>query len=97
MARIADPAGHEATALSRLVDFSGKNVIDIGCGIGRTVRHIAGTAASVLGVDPNEESIARARSSAGDEADRCTFMAADALTLNLPPASLDVVIYSRSL
>ena len=97
MARIVDPKGRETEALRRLVTFRGKNVIDIGCGDGRTARHIARTATSVLGVDPDEETIARVRGGAGDEADGCTFMAADAVILDLPPAGFDVVVFSRSL
>ncbi len=83
--------------LRRLVTFRGKDVIDIGCGEGRTARHIGRTAASILGVDPDEKAIARAWDGAGGEADGCTFMTADAVTLDLPPASFDVVVFSRSL
>ena len=97
MARAMDPKGHEPEALRRLVDFRGKDVIDIGCGDGRTTRQIALTAASVLGVDPDADAIARARDAARDEANGITFMAADAVTLDLPPAGFDVVVFSRSL
>ena len=97
MARVVDPGGHEPEALRRLVEFRGKDVIDIGCGDGRTTRQIALTAASVLGVDPDVDAIARARDAAGDEADGITFTAADAVALDLPPASFDVVVFSRSL
>ncbi len=94
MARIVDPKGRENEALRRLVTFRGKEVIDIGCGDGRTTRDMAQTAASVLGVDPDEEAIARARNS---KADGCVFMVADAVTLDLPPVGFDVVVFSRSL
>jgi len=92
-----DPQGREAEALRRLADFTGKNVIDIGCGEGRTTRHIARTATSVLGVDPDEDRIARARDDAGDETNGSTFMVADAVTLDLPSVEFDVVVFSRSL
>ena len=97
MARVEDPDGREVEALGRLVTFRDRDVIDIGCGAGRTTRHIAQTAASVLGVDPDEQLITLARGGVGDEEDGCTFMAADAVTLDLPPAGLDVVVFSRSL
>ncbi len=97
MARVVDPEGREPEALRRLVDFRGKDVIDLGCGEGRTTRHLARTAASVLGVDPEVDAIARARDAVRDEANGITFMAADAVTLNLPPAGFDVVVFSRSL
>ena len=97
MARVVDPEEHEPEALRRLVDFRGKDVIDVGCGEGRTSRHIALTAASVLGVDLDVDAIERARDAARNETDGITFMAADAVTLDLPPAGFDVVVFSRSL
>ncbi len=97
MARLVDPQGREPEALRRLVTFTGKDVIDIGCGEGRTARHIARTAASVLGVDPDEKAIDRARGGAGDGAAGCTFMVADAVTLDLPPDGFGAVVFSRSL
>ena len=97
MARVADPEGREVEALRRLVSFRDKDVIDIGCGDGRTTRQIARTASPVLGVDTDEQLIARARAGVGNEAEGCSFMEADAVTLDLPPAGLDVVVFSRSL
>ena len=97
MARVVDSEGRETEALRRLVDFRGKDVIDIGCGEGRTTRYIVRTAASVLGVDPDEEAIFLARDNAADEADASTFMVADAVTLQLPPGGFDVGVFSRSL
>ena len=98
MARIVDPEGRETEVLRRLVALRGKDVCDIGCGEGRTTRRMAQTAASVLGVDPDVEAITRARDAAPDRgADGSTFLAADIVTLDLPPASFDVVVFSRSL
>lgn len=97
MARVVDPKDREAEALRRLVTFREKHVIDIGCGDGRTARHIAKSAASVLGVDPDEKVIAKAQAKMPEESDGCTFMAADVVTLDLPPARFDVVVFSRSL
>ena len=98
MTRIADPQGHEIAALDRLVELQARDVIDVGCGEGRTACRIARTAGSVLGVDPDADRIARARSVADDQgADGCTFLEADAVTLDMAPASFDVVLFSRSL
>ncbi len=97
MARIVDPEEREMDVLRRLVELRGKDVLDIGCGRGRTARRIARTAASVLGVDPDDESIAEARANSPGDADGCTFRAADAVMLELPPAGFDVVLFSRSL
>ena len=95
MARTVDPQGRELELIARVADLAGKDVLDIGCGDGRTSRRLAGRGASVLGVDPDETSIARAR--AGGTGDACRFRAADVLELALPPASLDLVVFSRSM
>ena len=95
---MVDPEEREIEVLCRLVTFRGKDVLDIGCGEGRTARRIARTATSVLGVDSDAEAVARARDGAPDHgADGSTFLAADVVTLGLRPASFDVVVFSRSL
>ena len=94
MARIVDPEGREERILRDLADFRGKDVLDMGCGDGRTTRSIAATARNVLGVDPDDEAIALAR---GRVTDRIGFKVADAVTLDLPAASFDAVVFSRSL
>ncbi len=94
MARIVDPEGRETEVLHRLVTLQGKNVLDIGCGDGRTTRNLTQTAASVLGIDPDTERIALARDAG---AERCTFRVEDTVTLDLPSAGFDVVVFSRSL
>ena len=94
MARIVDPEGRETEVLHRLVRLQDKEVLDIGCGEGRTARRIARTATSVLGIDPDAERIAAAREAG---AQGCTFRVEDTVTLDLPSAGFDVVVFSRSL
>lgn len=60
MVRIVDPEEREVDVLRRLVAFRDMNVLDVGCGDGRTTRRIARTASSVIGVDPDPERIALA-------------------------------------
>ena len=95
MARTVDPQGRELELIARVADLAGKDVLDIGCGDGRTSRRLAGRGATVLGVDPDEASIAQAR--AGGTSGACRFRAADVLELVLPPASFDLVVFSRSM
>ena len=95
MARTVDPQGRELELIGRIADPAGKDVLDIGCGDGRTSRRLARRAATVLGVDPDRAAIAHAR--AGVKSDGCRFLAADILELALPPASFDLVVFSRSL
>lgn len=98
MARIIDPRELEMEALSKLVDFRGMDVLDVGCGDGRTALRIARTAASILGVDPDEERIALARR-AEPEDGSCgiDFRIEDAVTVEFPPATFDAVLFTRSL
>ena len=95
MARTVDPQGRELELIAGITDLAGKDVLDIGCGDGRTSRRLAERGATVLGVDPDEFAIARAR--AGGSGGACRFRAADVLELALPPAGFDLVVFSRSL
>ncbi|MEJ2709846.1 MAG: class I SAM-dependent methyltransferase [Anaerolineales bacterium] len=56
----SDPENNETRALFDLVDFSGKHVLEIGCGDGRLTWRYAQAAAHVTGIDPFEGSIERA-------------------------------------
>ena len=95
MPRTVDPQGRELELIGRVADLAGRDVLDIGCGDGRTSRRLAGRGANVLGVDPDEAAIALAR--AAGTTDGCRFRAADVLDLVLPPASFDLVVFSRSM
>ena len=98
MVRIVDPEEREVEVLRRLVTFRGMNVLDVGCGDGRTARRIARTAASVIGVDPDPERIAKARSAAPEDGScDLRFLDEDAVTLDFPAAEFDAVVFTRSL
>lgn len=98
MTRVVDPDEVELAAVQGLVDLNGKFVLDIGCGDGRTSRRLARTAASVLGVDPDTAAVAQARHLTAEQTtDKCRYLAADVLALELEPASFDIVVFSRSL
>lgn len=56
----SDPENNEIRSLFNLVDFSGKNVLEVGCGDGRLTWGYAEAATHVIGIDPYEESIRRA-------------------------------------
>jgi 2-polyprenyl-3-methyl-5-hydroxy-6-metoxy-1,4-benzoquinol methylase len=94
MALLEDPERNESRALARMIpSFAGLRVLEIGCGDGRLTRLFAGSAASVIAIDPNAESI---------EALRAEWPIVDARVmgiadLDLPRQSLDVAIFSWSL
>jgi 2-polyprenyl-3-methyl-5-hydroxy-6-metoxy-1,4-benzoquinol methylase len=62
----SDPEYNEIRALFDLVDFSGKHVLEIGCGDGRLTWRYAEAAAHVTGIDPFEEAIRRANANQPD-------------------------------
>ncbi len=49
-----DPEETESRVLHSLVDFDGKDVLEVGCGNGRLTWRFADRAASVMALDPNE-------------------------------------------
>ena len=61
MSEILDPEGAETRTIHDLIDFAGKDILEVGCGEGRMTWRFADVAASVLAFDPDEPSIAVAR------------------------------------
>lgn len=97
MPALKDPEGAEARALSELGDFTGKRVLEVGCGDGRLTWLYAGRAESVLGIDPEEEQITLARSQTPPAlADRVRFEVGQAEDL-ARTAVFDVAFLSWSL
>ncbi len=98
MAPIVDPQGYETELLGQLVSFRDMDVLDVGCGDGRTARNIARSAASVIGLDPDAEKIALARAADLEQARRpVDFRCEDVVMKHFPAASFDAVIFTRSL
>jgi 2-polyprenyl-3-methyl-5-hydroxy-6-metoxy-1,4-benzoquinol methylase len=94
---VKDPDGAEARVLGRVADFSGRRVLEVGCGDGRLTWLYAPRAVSVLGLDPDEEQIALAQASTPPElADRVRFEAAEVEDLS-KTATFDVAFLSWSL
>jgi SAM-dependent methyltransferase len=76
--------------MSALADWSGRDVLDIGCGTGFHLARFAGTAATVTGVEPHPDlaALARRRTRALPVV---TVHQGLAQSLPLPEASVDVV------
>ena len=93
-----DPEGAHLASLRRLADFSGRRVLEMGCGEGRLTRGLAAEAASVLAFDPAEESVREAPASLPVELlDRVEFRVASAEAIEVPRRSFDLVVLSWSL
>ena len=93
-----DPEGVETQILHDLIDFAGKNVLEVGCGEGRMTWRFADSAASVLAFDPNESAIATAREETPDVLkDKLSFRVADTTNIKLTQGAYDVAVFSWSI
>jgi ubiquinone/menaquinone biosynthesis C-methylase UbiE len=98
MASVKDPEGAELRALAEVVDFTGRRVLEVGCGDGRMVRLYAPRAAKVLGIDEDAEAIAQARRSTPPELKaHVRFRVARAERLRVRPTSFDIAFLAWSL
>lgn len=86
-------AGEWHALRALLPDFSGKRVLDLGCGFGWHCRYAAQQgAATVLGVDLSEKMLAQARAMTGDP---CVTYRQEAIEDCRPaPRSFDIVLSS---
>ena len=57
-------SGHKAV-LAEVLSPEGLTIADVGCGDGAMVRHLTREGARVVGIEPNEPQLARARGRAG--------------------------------
>ena len=98
MERSIDPEGVETTAIHDLVDFAGKDVVEVGCGVGRLTWRFADAASSVLAFDPDRSAIATAREQTPTSLHgRVTFRAADISSVRLAAGRYDVGVLSWSI
>ena len=88
--RAVDPDGRLWTAMREVVDWDGRDVLDLGCGTGFHLPRFAATARTVTGVEPHPGllGIARRRTRA---LGNVTLAQGVAQALPLPDASVDVV------
>ncbi len=87
--RAFDPAGLVAGAMAEIADWSGRDVLDVGCGTGFHLPWFAQTARSVVGVEPHPELVRLAqRRTRGTASVR--VLQGTAQQLPLPSGSVDV-------
>lgn len=93
-----DPEGSEIRALGEMVDLSGADILEVGCGDGRLTWRYADQAASVLAIDTAVDEVEKARQTAPPRLRlTLTFEVADITEDELPPAAYDVAILAHSL
>ena len=93
-----DPEGTESAIIHELVDFSGADVLEVGCGDGRLTWRYAEAAAMVLAMDTNGEKIARATGATpASLRSKKSFLVADIADVELSPDAYDVAILAHSL
>jgi SAM-dependent methyltransferase len=85
-----DRAGVLWAAMRERADWTGRDVLDLGCGTGFHLPHFAGSARSVTGVEPNDALVAIARRRTR-RLSTVTVLQGVAGRLPLPDASVDVM------
>ena len=100
MAILDDPEGNETITLQQMVDFTDREVLEIGCGEGRLTWRYADKAAHVTAIDPVAEDIETARANLPDQLrGHVTFVesAIDEFAESIPEPRFDISIFAWSL
>ena len=90
---MAIPRLTQIQALEGVIDPAGKTVVDVGCGDGALVRHLARLGAHAIGIEVSEAQLARARAQAGAAE---TYRVASAESLPLADGSAGAILYMKS-
>ena len=88
--RAVDPDGRLESAICAVADWTGRDVLDLGCGTGFHLPRFAATAGSVTGVEPHPDLVALARRRTR-RLPNVTVLQGTAQSVPLPDASADVV------
>lgn len=89
-----DPHNLEEIQLHELANPVNKDVLEIGCGEGRLIRHYHEVVQHIVGIDMELEALHSAKNSLPDQGE---FALADAIHLPFEANSFDIVIYAWSL
>ena len=93
-----DPEGSEIRVLNSLCRWRGRDVLEIGAGNGRLTWRYAERAKSVLGLEPDGGRVERAMAARPHALrNHVHFREGDAVTIELPTAGFDVVLFSWSI
>ncbi len=97
---IADPEGISAKIIQEFVDFTDKQVLEIGCGKGRITMAIAERSSHITAIDPLAEDIQTAeQNTPASLKGKITFIASgiEDFDLSEGSAKFDIALFSWSL
>jgi ubiquinone/menaquinone biosynthesis C-methylase UbiE len=93
-----DPERNEAKYLHTFADFSGKRVLEIGCGEGRMAWQYAKNTQVTIGIDPDPDALRIATvDRASDLKSKVLFARADSQHLPFPKETFEIAILAWSL
>lgn len=93
-----DSEKNETKFLKRLVDFTGKHVLEVGSGEGRLTWRYAGLARRITGIDPDRDALRVASYDMPPALRRAThFACASSLHLPFSHETFDIALLSWSL
>ena len=93
-----DPEGIELKTTLKHVDFSGKDVLEVGCGDGRLTFRYADFARRVVGIDPEAVEIEKAKRNVPENlVSKLEFRVGKGEELLFPNEYFDIVFFTHSL
>lgn len=90
---IIDPKSQTREQILHFANFNNRKVLEIGCGDGHTTRQLVDQAAEFIAIDPDPESIAKAKESLSG----VDFRVGSGEDLEFLNNSFDVVLFTKSL
>jgi ubiquinone/menaquinone biosynthesis C-methylase UbiE len=89
---------NEIKSLRKLVDFTGRRVLEVGCGEGRLTWRYAAPARQVAGIDPDRDALRVAHYDMPSDLRKTTsFACASSLNLPFPHERFDIALLAWSL
>ena len=93
-----DPERNESRYLHQFADFTGKRVLEIGCGEGRMTWHYAKATHTTIGIDPDSDALRIARvDRASDLENKVLFSCAASEYLPFSKETFDLAVLAWSL
>ncbi len=93
-----DPEGYEEKILHRFLDFTGKHVLEVGCGDGRLTWKYAASVKQVAAIDVEFDDLKLARVDRPyDLENKVNFARASAHSIPFPRETFDIAILAWSL